>query len=131
MPTPVRKLSFQNCEVWFWNDDYLETVFPDGKKCPALFDYGDESRRLARALGYTDTVQGVRQMHIDHELAHTFLAEREGKPYSPVLRGVAAPDERPSQIERLSEEHRVLEFQKRLHGRDDDRDQFRERFACL
>jgi hypothetical protein len=104
---------FKACQVWIWHDDYLETRFPKGLAtaiCPALFDYGAESSDRAKALGYGEDSFSVRQMHLDHELAHTFLAEERGLSYSPTLAHVAGIQQTPDH-EREEEEGIVCAFQ--------------------
>lgn len=104
---------FRGCEVHEYPDrgdnGYLETVWPDGAKCPATRDHTMQNTAYARHLGY----QSVRDALREHELAHTFVAEALGFPHSPTLRAVAdgypehgAPYER-----QLWEESVVLEFQ--------------------
>lgn len=136
VPQPKIRIWFKHCEVLIWSEDYLETRFEDGLMCPALFDYGDESTALAVSLGYPNTRDGVRQMHIDHELAHTYLTEREGLRWSRCLHAAAArlASGQPWQHddERANEEGRVLAFQRRLNSHDTSADvnDFRERFKC-
>lgn len=104
----MHSLSFQACEVVVWSDDYIETVFSDGAVAPALFSYTEQDRQLAMAIGYGDD---VRQMHREHDVAHTFLAEMEGDSYSPVLRGIAT--HKPLMgTAREREETKVLMFQR-------------------
>lgn len=115
-PMPQHVIPFQHCQVYVYGDDYLETVFEDGCLCPALFQYDDGSKALAAQLGYGDN---VRAMHRHHDLAHTFLAEAQGHPYSHVLRRVAnGPDVPPE--ERAAEEGLVLAFQRYLNTGESD-----------
>ena len=107
----MRKIIFQACEVVIWNESYMETVFPDGNIAPALFSFADSDKRLAAVLGYGDN---VLQMHREHDVAHTFLAEAEGQLYSPVLRGIAISQFVPL-VPREREEERVLMFQRYLN----------------
>lgn len=104
---------FSACEVREYPHEdahgYLETVWPDGEKCGAT--RGTEMYNLdyARHLGYT----GVRDALREHELAHTFIAEKLGYEYSPTLRAVAlkyAPGTAPYELQ-LAEEAVVLGFQ--------------------
>lgn len=114
---------FQNCVVrYFPAADYLETVFQDGLKCPAQFTFTVEDFEKAYSLGYgkkreTDrrclAVSDVMQMHLEHELSHTFIAEALGEPYCPVLRSVAVKGPCTFAWER---ESRVMLFQKALNG---------------
>ena len=82
----LKTLHFKHCKVVIWNEMYMETVFEDGLTAPALYIFDDDSNKLAKLMGYG---HDVRQLHREHDIAHTFLAEAEGKLYSPVLRGVA------------------------------------------
>lgn len=104
---PLNVIRFNGCEVKRWSDDYLETVFPDGRICPALFSYGPEAHADAQRLGYGDN---VRLMHLHHDIAHTFLAEALGLPYSPVIHRVATGTDVPADVRAL-EEGRVMAFQ--------------------
>ena len=104
----VKVLRFTGCTVRMLHDRYMETVYPDGGIVPALFVEDVQARETAAAHGYgTDVVQ----MHKDHDVAHTFLAEVCGQPYSKVLRhvagGLTVPDD-----ERTAEEGLVLAFQR-------------------
>jgi hypothetical protein len=107
---PIRIVRFKHCQVWIWHFDYMETRFTAQKVCPAQFDYGPESCDRADALGYGRGSFGVRQMHLDHDLAHTFLAEAQGLNYSPTLAHVAGIQHTPDE-ERAKEEGFVCAFQ--------------------
>lgn len=108
------QFDFKNCHVrYFPAADYLETVFQDGAKCPAQFSFTLDDVAKAEQLGYPSTHQGVRTMHLEHELSHTVLAEALGEPYCPVLRSVAVKGPCEGAWER---EALVLAFQKSLNG---------------
>ncbi len=107
---------FAGCEVHEWPDGgaggngYLETRWPDGAKCGADRDSQMQNIDYARHLGYFTVRDALRE----HELAHTYISEKLGFPYSPTLRAVAegygpgtAPYER-----QLWEEAVVLDFQR-------------------
>jgi hypothetical protein len=97
MPTTTRRVPqayvrFRHCVVLRWGPDYLETVFPDGQKCPALFAYDENTRMRAAEAGYThlsDRDQCVRDMHLDHELLHTIVGQMMGERWSPTLAHMA------------------------------------------
>jgi len=96
---------------------YLETIFLDDLYVPATPNFDKDSLKLAEELGYgTDTWAMSR----DHEIAHTWLAYKRGKNYSPTLYKVARqqaglPTEYCiSDKEVAFEESVVLEFQKQL-----------------
>lgn len=72
------EVQFTRCKAIVWHEAYLETVFEDHVVAPALFIVNDETRATALSLGYGDDVQ---TMHLDHELAHTFLSEALGRPW--------------------------------------------------
>jgi hypothetical protein len=105
----LRDIHFTHCFVRIWHRDYLETIFGPDKKACALFDYSPASCVFARSLGYISTWQ----MHADHDLLHTFLAQEQGLPYSPTLAHVAGVDYTPD-ADREAEEGRVLAFQRYL-----------------
>ena len=111
------RIHFRSCQVhYFPEDGYLETRFPDGLVCPALFTRNYEDWERCNSMGY----RSPREMHFDHELSHTFLAEAEALDYSPVLHSVArakAGQEAhcPGAWE---EEARVMAFQRYLNTRD-------------
>jgi hypothetical protein len=98
--------------VWLWNHEYLETIFPDGGVARALFVRDHVARSNAWALGYR---RDVRRMHLEHELAHTFLAEERNLPYSPVLRHVAGGPQISSEA-RAEEEALVFAFVAYIHS---------------
>src|SRR5688572_26332574 len=105
---------FKQCVVrYFPETDYLETVFLDGLKCPAQFTFTPNDLCKAVDLGYSAGVSGVTQMHLEHELSHTFIAEALGEPYCPVLRSVAVKGPCTFAWER---EDLVLDFQRALNG---------------
>lgn len=107
---------FKNCHVrYFPAADYLETVFPDGAKCPAQFTFTREDAEKATELGYSDTIpmRAIRQMNIEHELSHTFIAEALGESYCPVLRSVAVKGPCEGAWER---EELVMDWQRFLNG---------------
>jgi hypothetical protein len=84
-----RVWSFAGCEVHEFPDrgdnGYLETRWPDGAMCPATRDHTMENATYAAHLGYTNVRDALRE----HEMAHTFVAEKLGFPWSPTLRAVA------------------------------------------
>ena len=104
----MRHLKFRGCSVRVWNDDYMETVYPDGKICKALFTVDEHQKQTAKLAGYGDNVLA---MHREHDIAHTFLAEVSGRRYSPLLYE-AAGGPKVSVADRVKEETRVLAFQR-------------------
>jgi hypothetical protein len=109
--------TFKNCVVrYFPSADYLETVFEDGEKCPAQFSFFSADFKKAKGLGYTSpewSRSAVRQMHLEHELTHTFIAEALGEPYCPVLRSVAVKGPCEGAWER---EALVVDWQRYMNG---------------
>jgi hypothetical protein len=85
-----------------------ETVFEDGRVCPAVFLDGTEQRLHSYDLGYFGD---TRRMHLHHEAAHTLIAEARGQPYSPTLRNVAVPGTA-ADDQRAEEESIVFSFQR-------------------
>lgn len=108
----MKSWRFSRCVVRRWTPDYMDTQFWDGKVCPALFIEDDELRQRARDHGYGDD---VRAMHLDHDVAHTFLAEARNQPYSPTLYHVAGGTFWPPEA-RESEETLVMMFQRAARG---------------
>jgi hypothetical protein len=116
MTSPARRTyHFDNCDLILVTDEYAETRFRDGLTCPALFLVNDDTRKTARECGYGDTDDAVRQMHFEHEAAHTFIAEAMGNPYSLCLRRVAEKIPWTFSYERDVEERATLAFQKFLN----------------
>lgn len=112
--TEPQTIPFRNCHVRYFPEAfYLETVFPDGEMCPALFTFTDEDAAKARTLGYHPTRSGITQMHLEHELSHTFVAEALGEPYCPVLRSVAVKGPCEGAWER---EELVVDWQRYMNG---------------
>jgi hypothetical protein len=105
---PMLEIPLGVVTVRVWRPDYLETVWPDGKVCPALFVDDDQARQHAREWGYGDD---VRRMHFEHELTHTLLAQVVGQAYSATLAHVAGVQHTPEGARAL-EEHLVVEHQK-------------------
>ena len=84
---PYIEHQFRNCVVRLWPDErYMQTRFPDGTFCPAVPVLNAESQARARSLGYGED---LARMSVEHELAHTVLAEAYGLPHSPALWAVA------------------------------------------
>jgi hypothetical protein len=105
---PLAVLSVGSCQVVIWKPDYIETQFPDGSHCPALFAYDAQARDHAKQWGYGSQVW---RMHVEHELTHTVLAQESGLEWSPVLHHVAGGPQLDAGA-RLLEEHRVVTQQK-------------------
>lgn len=102
-------------EIDIWEEhQILATRFSDGLSVTAAPNYDEQSLAMAAMLGYgSDT--WMLSKH--HELIHTLLAVARGKPYSPVLRGVAVreaggnKEDVVSQVDSIWEEDLVLRFQ--------------------
>lgn len=112
--TRPKVITIGECRVDIWHDHHiLATVFSDGLSVPAAANDDPDSMERAASLGYSDTWT----MSLHHELSHTLLAVARGKPYSPVLRGVAVresggnKEDVISQFDSNTEEGLVLEFQ--------------------
>lgn len=91
---------------------YVETRFPDGSKVGSTPNDDPHTLAVARDLGYTDTFAMSR----DHEIAHSWLAHLDGKPWSRTMWRLAHPydGDLPNDSEVAEEEMRVLEFQRTL-----------------
>jgi hypothetical protein len=126
---------------------FIETVFADGARCPAIPHdnpavdspfHIQEQRDTAAALGYGGA-DPVWAMVREHDLAHSFLAERLGWPLSITLWCVAHQLEAtiPEPL-RLEEEAQVFDFIRVVNGLPPERSwpadiqaaaaEFRERF---
>lgn len=99
---------------------YVETVFHDGRRVVATPEAGNSAYNdNARALGYGDDLELLSR---EHEMLHTFLAERIHGGASPTLWAVAHgqgndpnfPDLAPI-WEQIYEEAMVLAFQKYMN----------------
>lgn len=111
---------FRGCVVLEWPDappnGHLVTKWPDGRECGAGRDDTMQNVAYARDLGYVTVREALRE----HELAHTFLAELMGHPYSPTLRAVAedfGPGAAPYDAQ-LHEEAVTLQFQRYLNTQE-------------
>lgn len=90
---------------------HLRTVFPDGSVCTAQAQDAPEGRARAVSLGYGDLADPVWRMTVEHEVAHTRLAEHLGLDGSPALRR-AARGEAGGTPETDAEERVVLALQR-------------------
>lgn len=105
-------ITFKHCQVVVDDENrYLVTRFEDGTYVPATPNYTDDDILRAYELGYDGDTW---QLSLDHEVAHTFLATREGLQASPTLWKIAHPDFTLSAAAIANEEARVLEFQRLL-----------------
>lgn len=121
MPTTdvpeVKVYRFRHCEVRTHLDRaYTVTLFPDGTQVPAAPNGDPEQAQTAQRLGYGEDVSAMCR---EHELLHTWLAERFDLPHSPTLWAVAHEQGEgcipiPAQHQ---EEALVLVFQAYLNGR--------------
>lgn len=69
------------------HDGSIRSVFPDGKICEGVAQFGDEDVARARALGYSGVSDedACWLMHAEHDLAHHLVAQALGWPWSQVL----------------------------------------------
>jgi hypothetical protein len=108
---------FCSCHVrYFPATHFTATIFPDGTNVPAAPTNTDYYRGMAECLGYkTDIAACCRE----HEILHTFLAEAQGLPHSPLMWAIAhgMEDEIPL-WQRENEEKVVMDFQRYLNGAD-------------
>src|SRR5215211_2094253 len=81
------RITFRNCEVRAdLATGFTETIFPDGARVPAYPNGTDEQRVTTRRTGYGDDIAAMCR---EHEILHTWLAEKFGFPHSPTLWAVA------------------------------------------
>lgn len=92
---------------------YVETRFEDGTKVGSTPNRDGHSLRTAADLGYGEDTWTMSR---DHELAHSWLAHLDGRPWSPTMWRLAHPHavDLPTDDEVAYEEARVLDFQRRL-----------------
>lgn len=92
---------------------YVETRFADGTKVGSTPNQDPHTLSTAARLGYGDDTWAMSR---DHELAHSWLALLDGKPWSATMWRLAHPqgDDLPNDAEVAEEEARVLEFQQAL-----------------
>lgn len=111
MSAPAAVHRFQACEFRVWPEQqYAETLWPDGARCGATRECELSNRAYAEHLGYTECWTAM----VEHEIGHTLVSERMGHPFSPTLRAVAlknAPGTAPYE-EILAEEALVLALQR-------------------
>jgi hypothetical protein len=89
---------------------YVETRFEDGTKVGSTPNLDAHTLNTAIQLGYGDDTWAMSR---DHELAHTWLALLDDKPWSLTMWRLAHPDgdDLPNDAEVAQEEARVLAFQ--------------------
>jgi hypothetical protein len=126
-PQPIRTYPFKQCVLRVWSEDHVDTLFFDGLSCPAQFEINPDTLMTAQECGYGTAGESegikylhttefhIRQMHLEHELLHTFLSQELGRPYSLVLRRVAQGETWSYDQTREDEEALVLAFQKYLN----------------
>jgi hypothetical protein len=93
-------------------DRSLVTFFPDGSALPARGNANPESIARSHEIGYAGDTWAMSR---DHEIAHSFLAHKAGKPYCDVLYRAAhgCPAAMPpGREERERVEAMVLTFQR-------------------
>lgn len=106
----VRELGIVQVRI-FEDARYLETLFEDGTKVGAAPQDTDDYRATAERLGYgADTWSMCRE----HEIAHTFVTQALGLPYSPTLWAVAHGHHNG---EMWAEEELVLAYQRWRNSR--------------
>ena len=95
---------------------FTDTIYPDGTHVPASPEDSAYYRDMAQRLGYGADVAACCR---EHEILHTFLAEAQGLPYSPLLWAIAHQQEEDIPLwQRESEEAVIIEFQRYLNGAD-------------
>jgi len=108
---PLHTVHFKSCHVDIYEDDYMETVFPGGTgtRCSSSCVINEETKATAQQLGYGNNVRAMRR---HHDLAHTYVAEAMGYPYSLCLHRVATGETWAYDEERDREERMALAFQR-------------------
>jgi hypothetical protein len=98
MSAPPRAFSLPFAGCWIVGDPddanavhlgfapgWVETRYPDGTATDARPHLTDHYRLTARRAGYGTTAAALAAYCLEHEIAHTFLAEAQGQPHSPTL----------------------------------------------
>lgn len=109
----TRTLRFRHCWVNI-TPGFTETCYHDGTRVPATPEDSDGYRENAARFGYGDDLAGLSR---EHEVLHTFLAEKRTGGASPTLWAVAhgQAGEVAPVWEQEEEEAVVLAFQTYLH----------------
>ena len=110
----ARTLQFQHCWV-NCVPGYTETCYHDGTKVTATPEDSDQYRANTALFGYGSDTGGLSR---EHEILHTFLAEKLGLGSSPTLWAVAhgQTGDVAAIWEQEEEETWTLAFQTFLHG---------------
>jgi hypothetical protein len=104
---------FRGCQVWVWPEtQFLRTVYPSGATVPAAPEDTAAYRATATGAGYGGDTW---RLCLEHEQAHTLLAEARGLPYSPTLWAQAHGEPLPRGLI-PAEECVVLAFQAWCNG---------------
>ncbi len=86
-PVQMQVYRFRHCEARVYLEaNYTTTIFPDGTEVPATPTGEAVQQATAYRLGYGADVAAMCR---EHELLHTWLAERFDLPHSPTLWAVA------------------------------------------
>lgn len=83
-PGEVYRINGGRFEV---GQDGVRTVYDDGVVAEGSFVVNQEQLHRAEQLGYGWGTTAVEQMHAEHELLHSLVAEAMGKPHSDALYG--------------------------------------------
>jgi hypothetical protein len=110
----TKTYTFKHCWVHA-SHGYTETVFHDGRSVTAAPEDSDEYRAKAARYGYGDDIHAMSR---EHEILHTFLAEKLALGSSPTLWALAHPDHDGIAPEwaQMGEESYVLAFQSYVNG---------------
>ncbi len=113
-PRLARTLQFEHCWV-NCVPGYTETCYHDGTKVTATPEDSDQYRANTALFGYGTDTRGLSR---EHEILHTFLAEKLGFGSSPTLWAVAhgQTEDVAAIWEQEEEETWTLAFQTYLHG---------------
>lgn len=110
----TKTLTFRSCWVHV-SQGYTETVYHDGTRVTAVAEDSEQYREKAKRYGYGEDVAALSR---EHEILHTFLAERLWGIGSPALWAVAHGQQ--GEVAPIwaqeEEEAQVLAFQAYLNG---------------
>ncbi len=111
----LKSYRFKQCWVNVnFEDDYTETVFDDGARVQARPEDTSEYCFTVEQLGYGDRAADCSR---EHEILHTWIAEKFGLEYSPTLWSLVHEGSEGAIPEwaRLQEEQLVCDFQRYLN----------------
>lgn len=103
----MKTISLLFCRVDYEHGNFVVTHFPDGTSCGALPHETEAYRALTKRCGYGDDIW---HYCIEHEVAHSFVAQELYRGVSRVLWGMAH-DQVAAKLDILHEEELTISLQ--------------------